>query len=95
MSYAVNKLVNLFFPARCVFCRSPLESGRELMVCPDCLTRRGAEREAMTLPHGTGRCRYALRYRDEVRGGDPALQVFGQAPVCADFCAFYGAACRR
>lgn len=90
MSYAVNKLVNLFFPARCVFCRSPLESGRELMVCPDCLTRRGAEREAMTLPHGMGRCRYALRYRDEVRGAILRFKFSGRlqyAPTFAHFMA--------
>ena len=82
------KLVNLFFPARCIFCRESMETGQDLLVCPRCLTRYGAEREAMTLPRGMGRCRYALRYRDEVRGAVLRFKFSGRLQYARSFAHF-------
>ena len=66
MRYTFGKLINLIFPARCIFCGEPIDAGSTLLFCPKCQSRYGAERERAFLP-GIGSCRYALSYRTQAR----------------------------
>lgn len=69
MSYLyIRKLVNLFYPARCMFCRKQIEDERRLLVCPECLEKyEKPGMQEILLPGTYGKCAYALDYRDEVR----------------------------
>lgn len=58
--------LNLFFPARCIFCREDLPYDAESPVCDTCMLQYPIRRAALCeIP--AGRCSYALRYRGEVR----------------------------
>lgn len=69
MSYSyIRKLVNLFYPARCMFCRQDIDDERRLLICPDCLQKyETAGIQQILLPGTYGMCEYALQYGDEVR----------------------------
>lgn len=69
MRYSIlTKLVNLFYPSRCMFCRRPFDDRAGLMICPKCLSFYEYDTSsAVILPKARGAVHYALNYRDDIR----------------------------
>ncbi len=61
-----SHLINLFFPARCMFCRAYLTHDADAPFCDSCRLYL-ASLPVHELPIPTGTCRYALDYVADVR----------------------------
>ena len=81
MRYSIlTKLVNLFYPPRCMFCRRNFDDHAGLMICPKCLSFYEYETPStVLLPDGHGNVHYALNYRDDVRAAILRYKFSGMA----------------